>query len=75
MLLLGSLGRLYAQQGRTGEAVEAYRQAVSLGERHFPQGHPELADVLEQYAELLLPAGRVSEAEECLARARAMRGQ
>ncbi len=68
-----SLGDLYRDVGRYAEAEPVYIRALAILEEALDPDHPDIADTLEDYAELLRQVGRDEEAEPMEERARAIR--
>lgn len=48
--LLGTLGAIYIEWGRTEEAARVWRRAERLLRRQYPQGHPDLAKAINNVA-------------------------
>jgi tetratricopeptide (TPR) repeat protein len=73
-LTLASLGALYRDTNREAEAAEAFERAIeAYGGSHGD--HPELADCLDEYAELLDGTGKHDEAAQLRIRAETIRAQ
>ena len=55
---LGSLATVYRDQRRFAAAEPLYRRAMAILEVNLQPDHPELVDLLAEYAELLATTGR-----------------
>ncbi len=63
----------YTNVGRYAEAERLFARALFIRETGSGASHPEVAETLEDYAELMRQMGRVQEAEPMEERARAIR--
>jgi serine/threonine protein kinase/Tfp pilus assembly protein PilF len=61
-----SLGAIEREQGNPDAAEHAFRRAIELGDRLFPEGHPSLAEARRQLAATYVDYGRLDEAEPLL---------
>ena len=69
-----TLGRILAEQGTLTEAEDCFKRALAIREKMLPTGHPDLAELLEDYAALIRRSdGRAGYAEELAARAKQIR--
>ncbi len=64
------LGSIYTKLKKFEEAEAILKKAMGLRERHIERNHPVIADVLRDYAKLLLVTERHTEAEEAYGQAR-----
>lgn len=64
------LGSVYTKLKRFDEAEGVLKKAMSLEERHIEGNHPVIADVLRDYAKLLILTERPAEAEAAYSQAR-----
>jgi tetratricopeptide (TPR) repeat protein len=64
-----NLGRLLHQRGNDARAAELYAEALGVLESTWPEGHPEIASVLDAQGELALAQGRIEPALHILERA------
>ena len=64
---------LYDAQDNYAEAEPLYRRALAILEKALGPEHPNVAQVLENYAELLRKTNRKTEAAKMEARAKAIR--
>ena len=69
---LYGLARLYADQQKYVEAEALLKQAVAIQEKAIPE-HPDFADTLDAYADLLSKTDRNAAADEMRNRARQIR--
>lgn len=69
---LYSLARLYRDQSRYDDAEQLFKRALAIQEKAIP-GHPDFADTLDAYAELLSKTDRQAAADEMRNRARRVR--
>jgi eukaryotic-like serine/threonine-protein kinase len=60
---LHDLALLERHLGHVGRAAQLMEEAIGLGRAHWPEGHPDLARGLNNYASLLLELDRTEEAE------------
>lgn len=71
------IGQLYATRGSSSndldQATSAFQQALTMREAMFDANHPEIASVLEDYANLLEKRGKASEAAEMKRKAESIR--
>ncbi len=72
---LSSLAKLYQRQGKYAEAQPLFQRALAIREKALGPEHPNVAFMLESYAELLRETGRTVEAGELEKRAKAIRAQ
>ena len=72
---LNNLGLLYLAQGKYAEAEALYQRALAILEKSLGPEHPDVAQVLENYADLLRETGRGEEASSMEARAQAIRAK
>ena len=63
----------YQAQGKYAEAEPHYQRALAISEKALGPEHPNVARILENYADLLRKLDRNAEAEELEERARAIR--
>jgi tetratricopeptide (TPR) repeat protein len=63
------LGRILAAQGKYGEAVPLYRQAVEELQKHLEADDPRLGTAVHELARMLWRAGEKGEAQTTMARA------
>lgn len=69
---LYSLAHFYQQQGAYDKAEMQYQRALALKEQMVGSHHPDVAAILSDYAALLRAAGRHREADNLVARAKAI---
>jgi len=69
---LNSMAELYAVRGRYDQAQRFYQRALTIYDKTLLSYHPNVAPVLENYANLLRKMGHKSEVAETDARARAI---
>ena len=69
------LGALYREQGKYAQAEPLYRRALAIQEKALGPEHPQVATVLENYADLLRKMKRDAEADKMEARAQAIRAK
>ncbi len=69
------LGMLQFDQEKWKEAEATFQKSLEVYDKAIGAPHPEIADVLEQYATLLRKTGRAAQAEQTQARAKAMRAE
>ena len=74
-LACGMLGRLYTATGQHAEAELLFERAQAIQERMLPGIHPDVAEVLENYAAFLRKTGRTKRADELTARAKNIRAK
>ncbi len=72
---LNNLASLYQDQGNDAAAEPLYRRSLAIKEKVLGPDHPDVATSLENYAALLRETGRVDEAAEMEARAKAIRAK
>ena len=72
---LNNLALLYYAQGQYAEAEPFYQRSLAIWEKALGPEHPDVATILENYADLLRELDRNREAEELEERARAIRGE
>ena len=72
---LNNLAGLYQEQGKYAEAEPLYRRSLAILEKALGPEHPDVAESLVNYAELLRETGREDKAEEMEARAKAIRAK
>ncbi len=65
----------YRDQRKYAEAEPLFRRALLIAEKTLGPEHPNVAQVLENYADLLRKMGRAEEATEMEARAQAIRAK
>jgi len=58
------LGHVLKAQEKWAEAEGCYQKALRLCEEYKPPEHPYIADILEDYADMLQKLGRAAEAFE-----------
>ena len=61
-----SLGALEREKGNPDAAEHAFRRAIELGYRLFPEGHPSRAEARRQRAATFVDYGRLDQAEPLL---------
>ena len=66
---------LYSNQERYEQAEAFYQRALKIREHVLGSEHPDVALVLEKYADLLRTTNRENEALELEARAKAIRAR
>jgi hypothetical protein len=59
-------------RGAYGEAESLYSRALSIQSKAYPQGHPEFASTLSNYALMLKKTQRTQEAKQAEAQAKQM---
>ncbi|MCI0641779.1 MAG: tetratricopeptide repeat protein [Gemmataceae bacterium] len=69
------LAMLYADQKRWKEAEAGFQKSLEVYDKAIGAAHPDIAEVLEQYALSLQETGRRGEAREMQARAKNMRAE
>jgi len=69
---LSTLAGIYYQQDKLDQCGSLLERALRLKQRALGEEHPDLADVLRDYAKLLKRIGRAEEAEVMYAQARAI---
>jgi tetratricopeptide (TPR) repeat protein len=69
------LGMLYLDQERWQPAEASFKEALDVYDKAIGAPHPDIADVLDQYAVVLMSTGRAAEAGKMQARAKAMRAE
>lgn len=69
MSSLYSLATFYEQQGEFEKAEEQYKRALSIKEKTSGPNHPDVAIILNNYADLLRHAHRHEEADDLSRRA------
>ncbi len=74
-LSLNNLAALYQAQGRYGEAEPLHQRSLAIYEKALGPEHPDVAQSLENYADLLRETGRGAEAAKMEARAKAIRAK
>ena len=72
---LNNLALLHHVQGQYAEAEPLYQRSLAIREKVLGAEHPDVATILDNYAELLRVTGRSDEAEEMAARAKAIRAK
>ncbi len=60
---LNNLAALYQAQGRYAEAEPLYRRSLAIVEKALGPDHPDVATILENYADSFRKTGRDTEAE------------
>jgi len=68
-----NLAMFFASQFKYEEAEPFFRRALAIWEKALGPEHPNVAQVLENYADLLRKTGREEEASGMEARAQAIR--
>jgi tetratricopeptide (TPR) repeat protein len=71
-LNLKALATFYVAQGRLAEAVSLDEKALHIQESALPPDDPGIAETLHHLAELYQKLGKHAEAEQALARVRAV---
>ena len=74
-LSLNNLAVLYKAQGRYTEAEAFHQHSLAIYEKALGPEHPDVAQSLENYADLLRETGRGAEAAKMEARAKAIRAK
>ncbi len=69
----GEVALVATERGEYRKAADSFAQALTLVERYLPAGHPQIAQVLDDYGRMLFLSGRYREAEEKYRRALAIR--
>lgn len=69
------LGLLYLDQEQWQPAEASFKEALEVYDKAIGAPHPEIADVLDQYAIVLTNTGRAGEAREMQTRAKNMRAE
>jgi tetratricopeptide (TPR) repeat protein len=69
------LGMLYFDREQWQPAEASFQKALEIYDKAIGAPHPEIADVLEQYAILMQKTGRAAQGEKLSARAKAMRAE
>jgi tetratricopeptide (TPR) repeat protein len=69
----GEVALVATERGEYRKAAASFSQALTLAERFLPAGHPQIAQVLDDYGRMLRLSGRYREAEEKYRRALAIR--
>lgn len=69
------LGQIYARQGKYAQAEPLYQRALAIYEKTLGPQHPDVADVLEDYARLLRETGRNEEGQQMEQRATEIRAR
>ncbi len=64
--LLNALGRVFLNLGLPDRAERLLRDSLELRRRTYDEPHPQIAEALEPWGELLRARGRLAEAEEVL---------
>ncbi len=72
---LNNLAVLYRAQGKYAEAEQLHQRSLAIYEKARGPDHPDVATVLENYADLLSKTGRADEAAKMEARAQAIRAK
>ena len=72
---LNAAGLAYNKAGRYSEAEPLYKRSLQIMERVLGPDHPNVATVLENYADLLQKMDREKEAAELEARAKSIRNK
>ena len=71
--MLNNLAGLHDALGDASEAEPLYQRALAIQENALGLEHPDVATNLENYAALFRATGRIAEAAEMDARAKAIR--
>ncbi len=74
-LSLNNLAALYPALGRYGEAEPLHQRSLAIYEKALGPEHPDVAQSMENYADLLRETGRGAEAAKMEARAKAIRAK
>jgi len=72
---LNNLARFLRAAGNYAEAEPLFKRALSITERALGPDHPDVANVLENYADLLRDTERAQEAASMEARAELIRAK
>lgn len=73
--VLNNLGVVFEAQGRYEDALQAYKQSLTIREETLRPGHPDIAIVLNNLGLLQYKNGHYSDAEQFLKRAIKMFGE
>ncbi len=72
---LNNLAELYREQGKYAQAEPLYQRALAIVEKALGPDRPDVAQALENYADLLSRMGRDEGAAKLEARAQAIRAK
>ena len=72
---LTNLASVYRDTDRHSQAEETFVKAIDTYEKQLDHEHPDLADCLNQYAQLLERTDRVEGAKQLRARAKSIRAK
>ena len=73
--MANNLGLLYMAQGKYVEAEPLLKRSLAIREKALGPEHPDVAQALENYGDLLRKMDRDAEAEKMEARAQAIRAK